>query len=159
MYLLAASNCPQAATEEAFKLLKQGKSVTKKLAKELISKYTVTAESSTQSTQPADSTQTFDSTQDADSTQPPEPSLEVIEESEPELWEQFAAKHAEALNYLTQAIKAINWIEKQGEPAKYLAPVLTRIRTDYKALRGTISQNCPAGEKGGEILTKVQERK
>ena len=75
------------------------------------------------------------------------------------LWMQFAAKHADALNHLTQAISAINWIAKQGEPAAYLAPVMTRIRTDYKQLRGAISQNCPSGEEDGEIRTKVQERK
>ena len=159
MYLLAANNCPQPATEEALKLLKEGKPVTHKLAKELISKYTVPAASPTQSSQPSDPTHTTDTTQEADSTQPSEPTLEVIEESEPELWEQFAAKHAEALNHLTQAIKAINWIESQGESAAYLVPIMTRIKTDYKALRGTIFSNCPVREKAGKIVTKVQERK
>ena len=89
---------------------------------------------------------------------PPEDSNGEPEEPEP-LWQQFAAKHADALNHLTQAISAINWIEKHGIDAKYLTPVITRIRTDYKQLRGTISQNCPTGEKGGEIRTKVMERK
>jgi len=91
---------------------------------------------------------------------PPAESNGESTEAEPDpLWKQFAAKHADALNHLTQAISAMNWIEKRGEAAAYLAPVITRIRTDYKQLRGTISQNCPSGEKGGEIVTKVQERK
>ena len=137
MYLLAANNCPHPATEEALKLSKQGKPVTHKIAKQLIA----------------------NSTQPADSRQIAEPTLEPIEEPEPELWEQFAAKHDEALNHLTQAIKAMNWIEKQGDSAAYLVPVMTRIQTDYKALRGTIFSNCPVNEKAGKIVTKVQERK
>lgn len=84
----------------------------------------------------------------------------VEEESEPEpLWQQFAAKHAEALNHLSQAIKAMNWIEKHGESAAYLSPVTTRIRTDYRQLRGTITGNCPVGEKDGKISIKMLERK
>lgn len=92
---------------------------------------------------------------------PPEPSGngEVADEPEVELWETFAEKHNEALNHLTAAMKAITWIEKHEADAAYLQPVITRIRTDYKALRGTISQNCPTGVKGGEIQTKVMERK
>lgn len=84
---------------------------------------------------------------------------DVEDEGDEPFWKQCAGRHADALNHLTQAIKAINWIEKQGEAAAYLAPVITRIRTDYKTLRGTISQNCPAGEKAGKIVTKVMERK
>lgn len=84
----------------------------------------------------------------------------TVEDDEPEpLWQQFAAKHAEALKHLSQAIKAINWIEKHGEDAAYLSPVSTRIRTDYKALRGTITGNCPVGEKDGKISIKMLARK
>ncbi len=91
---------------------------------------------------------------------PPEKSNGEVEEDESEpLWQQFAAKHVDALNHLTQAIKAMNWIEKQGKSAAYLLPVMTRIQTDYKALRGTIFSNCPVDEKAGKIVTKVQERK
>jgi len=75
------------------------------------------------------------------------------------LWEQFAAKHAEVLKHLTQAKSCINSIFAEGESAAYLQPVRTRIDTDYRALRGTIFSNCPSGEEGGEIVTKVQERK
>jgi len=88
-----------------------------------------------------------------------EPEEEPEEEPELELWEQFAEKHTEALNHLKQAIAAINWIGKHDEDAAYLAPVMTRIRTDYKQLRGTITQNCPTGMKRGKIETKVMERR
>ncbi len=156
MYLLAANNCPPPATEQALKLLKQGKSVTHKLAKQLISKYTVTAESSPQPPQAADSSQASDSPQAAE----PAGETEAIEEEkEPEPWEEFAGEHEAALQHLTAAISCINRIEKRGEEAAYLAPVMTRIKTDYKALRGTITSNCPVGMKGGEIQTKVMERK
>lgn len=91
---------------------------------------------------------------------PPEDSNGEPEADEPEpLWQQFAAKHADALKHLTQAMKAINWIEKQGEDASYLAAVITRIKSDYKTLRGTIYSNCPVGMNDGKIRTKVQERK
>lgn len=90
----------------------------------------------------------------------PEESNGEPEADEPEpLWQQFAAKHADALKHLTQAMKAIKWIEKQGEDASYLAAVITRIKSDYKTLRGTISSNCPVGMSDGKIRTKVQERK
>lgn len=137
LYLLAADGCPAKATEEGLKLLKSGKLVTQKLAKELIAKNTIAAESE------------------------PVEDGEVESDEEPELekWEQLAEKHATALNHLTQAKKCINWIFEQGEDAAYLAPVKTRIETDYKNLRGTISQNRPVGEKHGKIVTKVQDRR
>ena len=91
--------------------------------------------------------------------EPSEDDSESSEDDPEPLWKQFAAKHADALNHLTQAMKAITWIENQGESAAYIQPVITRIKTDYKQLRGTISSNCPVGEKGGKIKTKIMERK
>lgn len=84
---------------------------------------------------------------------------EADEEPELELWQQFAAKHAEALNHLTKAIKAIAWIEKHGEESQYIQPVITRIKSDYKQLRGTIAANCPVCMNDGRIRTKVMVRK
>lgn len=75
------------------------------------------------------------------------------------LWQQFAGKHADALNHLTQAMKAINWIEKQGEDSQYIQPVINRIKSDYKQLRGTIYSNTPVGMKGEKVVTRFMERK
>ena len=95
---------------------------------------------------------TTDDNQEPQDETPP-PSIEV------DLWVQFAQKHNEALAHLTLAITAINWIEKHGEEAEYMAAIITRIKTDYKALRGTITSNTPVGMSDGRIRTKFEERK
>ena len=81
------------------------------------------------------------------------------ESSDDPLWKQFAAKHAEALNHLTAARKAMNWICAHKEEAAYLSHVEVRIDQDYKNLRRTIAANMPVELKRGKIITKAMARR
>lgn len=81
------------------------------------------------------------------------------EEPELELWQQFAEKHVEVLNHLTQTMKALNWIHKHGKEAAYLDVIFTRIKSDYSGLRGAIHSNTPVELKAGKIITRFMQRK
>jgi uncharacterized protein YydD (DUF2326 family) len=77
----------------------------------------------------------------------------------PELWEELAVVHRDAVRKLNEINREFHKLAEDEERGSYILHVITRIVADIKQLKATIGQATPVGEKGGRIVTKADEQR
>lgn len=77
----------------------------------------------------------------------------------PELWEELAVVHRDAVKKLNEINRVFSKMAEDEERGGHIQHVITRIVADIRQLKATIGQATPVGEKGGKIVTKADEQR